>query len=1736
MKNNHCRRLLAALVACLLLVGSVVPAMAEEAVEGLEISTEPVEEFSVAAAELFDVEPIEGFTGDEEILSELIDTPILEEEIELDLPAETEAEAPVEEEAVMPAEGECDHEGYGTYTDWDDEVTYTEKPGDNRYHIYKDVEYRITRCSNCDAELSREVDYSYSSSYYNHNYVNGVCADCGHVNTCEHEDKYPSSSWNNDVKYEPLDLKYHNATGTKTTYDYCPDCGQRLDVVENVPFTEKQRHDYDSETGKCYDCGFVNTCTHPNAEEDGYFTGSWEDRVYTAISDQKHTVTGKGVTYKYCDDCGMSYDYKRDVDRVVEEWHSYWDDDYEERSSVCRYCKHQCTHSGQTEKEWSRDYNQQPTYKVVDNRYHEVTTVGTSYDYCYTCYTRFNEVPNVTKTTKERHNYNEQGVCENCANVCTHTNSDNYYGWDWDDTQQSTYTYVDNEYHNRAGKATVYHYCVDCYQRYDVQAGADRVQSERHTFDENGLCTKCGNGCAHTNTDERWYWEDEAGARTYAAKDEVYHTTTGVATVYTYCRDCGKTISETKGVAYNAKETHTFVNGVCSKCNYACTHGKTTSSYTYEGGQGTYKPYDNEYHEYTYKTTTYDTCDFCGMRLNEVKGVDRTYKEEHDYNSKGICEDCGFDSTACAHAHTYVTYSWNYDVKRTYTPDGDSGHKVTGKATEYVRCYDCDVIVKETKDLDYTEKWGHDFDEKGVCADCGYTCTHSKGSYQVRQENNRYEDTGDIYNHNRTYDVTKAFRCQYCDQVIGDKQVVTTKTVPEAHSYSQGICADCKHTCAHVNTQTYTTLDDKQRDTYESVDDQYHNRKQETRVITYCTDCGMTISAVAGEPRITKLTHSYAKNGVCRDCEHACTHSDYSDETRYVSARYEAVNDECHNYIVTRVEYKQCQFCDLEFDVSDPIEKAYTYSHNYNSDGYCDSCNYACTHSKVLTDSYMEDYKVEDAGSDDYHNEVGEVFEVSTCSYCGHKGEPVSKGVQTRPAYHSYYGYYDDDDDEYYDNNDGVCTQCGHVLGTNCDHAVISTEYSFFGKRTYAPVDELVHTVTGRAYAYDTCEKCGAQVAKRVVESYTEEYEHDYDENGVCEDCGYTRTCAHLHVREVINWDSSKKQTYADVNADYHTVTGPRYTSRYCLDCGTVLEKVSRGVETVKAEHSFSHGVCSDCGRKQECAHKDTYEWTGYDGKAIYTAVDAKYHTVSGREIKYVQCEDCGETISKTYGDTVTKQVTHDFSSKGVCTACHFVNTCPHKNTFDNYNWERSGYREIVGDENSHEVIGYKVGYTYCQDCYQTLDTWKKRVSLGTEEHEYNKIGICYQCGHERACTHPFTMEYTTWDDDEGKLTYTYVNATTHKATVHKYKVIQCTECGAELSKTDAGTGSVYFSHSIVNGKCTVCNHAIAACKHAKTHEVVVWGGNSEYTYKDAKTHAVQGIKYVRTVCDNCYEVIKTVKTENASGVEGHSYNSAGRCACGARSNVTNFSSDIPTYLGKGETFKLTTTAYNRSNKKASLKYTFKSSNAKVVAVNSSGKLTAKKAGTATITITANNGLVRTAKVTVKALASKISLATKSKTLMLKTEDKDSFVLTCKYDSKAKTFATPTFTSSNKKVAKVNKYGVVTAVGAGKCTITAKIKNGKKATCTVTVKDPNAPKTVKIKEGKKKTLKKGKSLQLHTVLTPTTATKTITWTTSNKKVATVTKAGKVKAVGKGTATITATAVGGKKATIKITVK
>jgi uncharacterized protein YjdB len=128
-----------------------------------------------------------------------------------------------------------------------------------------------------------------------------------------------------------------------------------------------------------------------------------------------------------------------------------------------------------------------------------------------------------------------------------------------------------------------------------------------------------------------------------------------------------------------------------------------------------------------------------------------------------------------------------------------------------------------------------------------------------------------------------------------------------------------------------------------------------------------------------------------------------------------------------------------------------------------------------------------------------------------------------------------------------------------------------------------------------------------------------------------------------------------------------------------------------------------------------------------------------------------------------------------------------------------------------------------------------------------------------------------------------------------------------------------------------------------------------------------------------------------------------------------------------------------------------------------------------------------------------------------------------------------TWTSYDTSIATVTSEGKVKGIAPGTTTIRVKTKDGGfTAKCKVTVVIPVTGVTLDVS---KVTLKVGKTKTLKATVKPSNATVTkVVWTSSNPAVAKVNSSGKITAVKKGKATITATtADGGFTATCAVTV-
>ena len=155
--------------------------------------------------------------------------------------------------------------------------------------------------------------------------------------------------------------------------------------------------------------------------------------------------------------------------------------------------------------------------------------------------------------------------------------------------------------------------------------------------------------------------------------------------------------------------------------------------------------------------------------------------------------------------------------------------------------------------------------------------------------------------------------------------------------------------------------------------------------------------------------------------------------------------------------------------------------------------------------------------------------------------------------------------------------------------------------------------------------------------------------------------------------------------------------------------------------------------------------------------------------------------------------------------------------------------------------------------------------------------------------------------------------------------------------------------------------------------------------------------------------------------------------------------SDSKVTLGRGEEFKPAVTVGILKNKTV----TYKSSQPQIASVNkNTGKIKAKKTGTATITATLISGEKATLKVTVKKAPNSVTSKPNSEKVV---KQGKSFQIRAKVPADTASHNI-TYSSSKTSVAKVSDTGRVTAIKRGSAVITIRTYNGKKAKIRVVVK------------------------------------------------------------------------------------
>ena len=482
--------------------------------------------------------------------------------------ADTQAESTDGEEAAEEADAgaqdgdeaqdECPHNNVKKYTYLP--VDVCEDYGDDIFH--RETGYLVTYsyCEDCETELERIVDSEKSEYYWRHRFYDGVCIDCGAKGVCPH-DNFETYTRYEDAEYEVIEgnALVHSVTGYPVEIAYCLNCGDEWCISRGEEITTTQDHNFSD--GRCYACGYVNTCAHENVIEESYYDPEY--CVYIQRNAQTHTIQGRLNHYKECSDCGeILQEYYEDyTDAEITEYteeHSF-------ENGVCVECgyKNECIHRYTNAWEYVEDASCTP----VDAEKHVGKGDLVREVYCLTCdETISREVVAHDAETAGAHVFMD-GACVECGyeSKCTHAHTEEDSFYDWDNVELISF---DADGHTCVMNwMVVQTICTDCGEvlsEKEVEVEGEE-ETEPHDF-MGDACTVCGyeTSCTHENS----HVDEETIDTMVLSKDSKGHKVSGYHFRNTVCDDCGSTIEMEHSYNKVWTEGHNYKGGSCTVCGY----------------------------------------------------------------------------------------------------------------------------------------------------------------------------------------------------------------------------------------------------------------------------------------------------------------------------------------------------------------------------------------------------------------------------------------------------------------------------------------------------------------------------------------------------------------------------------------------------------------------------------------------------------------------------------------------------------------------------------------------------------------------------------------------------------------------------------------------------------------------------------------------------------------------------------------------------------------------------------------------------------------------------------------------------------------------------------------------------------------------------------------------------------------------------------------------------------------
>ncbi len=1023
------------------------------------------------------------------------------------------------------------------------------------------------------------------------------------------------------------------------------------------------------------------------------------------------------------------------------------------------------------------------------------------------------------------------------------------------------------------------------------------------TLDYYAECAVCNSQeCQHLHTEEAW---DTNYSIQYTSISDTEHQAKGY--LYQYCTDCGNRVGE----SYPGTEVygHDFnSNGDCPTCGYthACSHSKT--KLVAIDGFPSYTPYSETQHivDIQYK----EVCTDCGETVKQIVDSARDYYyEDHDFNSKGKCRDCGYvkpeeqeelkisvsAGQSSAEVGTLITASatatggdgsYSYAWKVTC-----NGNEIANTDLSYGNNYSVTANTEGTYIFTATVQDGNGNQATGSSSAITVTkpaCTHP--TTEVAWDTNypmKYESISD------TQHKVSGYQYRYCTDCfnrVGDS-FEATETV--AHDFdANGDCPTCGYTkeCKHTNTK-YVVIDG-----FPSCE--YYNDEEHTIDTQYkevCDDCGKTVKNVVDSQRTyVHEPHSFGSDGKCTGCgfikpeaQEELKISVSAGQSKVevgalISATATATGGTGSYNFAWKVTCNGNEIANTDlsygnnYSVTATAEGSYIFTATVQdskgnqatgSSSAITAEKPACTHptTEVAWDTnYPMKYE---SVSDTQHKVSG--YQYRYCTECLQRVGESFEATET--VAHDF-------------DAAGDCPTCGYTV--SCKHENTKL-VEIDGFPTYHQYDEKQHIYDVQYKEVCTNPTCGKTVKNIVDSARIYEYQdHRFDENGKCQNCGYIKAEDQVALEVVVSRGQATAKTGETISASATATGGDgnyKYSWKVLCD-GNELNTTDLGMgdsynwkAEIAGTYIFSVTVVdgnndSATGNSQgivvsqnECTH-ETY--TDVPRTVTYEQVsDTKHNKIT---LMSRVCDVCKETISE-YKKTESED--HTFEN-GKCTGCGLAEPtedCAHEHTE-----EVLAGSEITGQGNTEQHIRTEKYNVICNDCKETIRVISKNVM---ENHSFNADGVCV-CGYAKPkpdCDHANRVEV-----EISAPSYVNNGESGHTKTV-KVRV-ECADCGITLEEEK--TNTVTEGHSFENGVC-----ACGQLEHVHTFKKEIL--STQYVNQNYSEHDV--ITTYNTVCSGC-GLTNGPFTDTVR--EGHSYTDKGhieakhqagvghatfdKCSCGA--------------------------------------------------------------------------------------------------------------------------------------------------------------------------------------------------------------------------------------------------------------